>query len=64
MPSRDPERQEYVFNKIYEILYTEFIWIPEDEARHFFNDLRQLTIDWNYILKWIRTNSKSRRGDR
>ncbi len=45
----DPERQEYVFNKIYEILYTEFHFDSKDEARHFFNDLRQLTIDWNYI---------------
>jgi V/A-type H+-transporting ATPase subunit A len=45
----DPERQEYVFNKIYDILHTEFKFETKEEARQFFNDLRQLTLDWNYI---------------
>jgi V/A-type H+-transporting ATPase subunit A len=47
----DPERQEYVFNKIYDILHTEFKFETKEEARQFFNDLRQLTLDWNYIKK-------------
>ncbi len=45
----DPERQEYVFTKIYDILYTEFQFEAKPEARQFFNELRQLTLDWNYI---------------
>lgn len=43
-----PERQKYVFDKIHVILHTEFHFESKEEARHFFNDLRQLTIDWNY----------------
>lgn len=45
----DPKRQQYVFDKIYDILYTDFHFDSKKEARHFFNELRQLTIDWNYI---------------
>ena len=45
----DPERQEYVFTKIYDILYTEFQFEAKPEARQFFNELRQLTLDWNYV---------------
>jgi len=45
----DPERQEYVFTKIYNILYAEFQFEAKPEARQFFNELRQLTLDWNYI---------------
>ncbi|MBW6458082.1 MAG: V-type ATP synthase subunit A [FCB group bacterium] len=45
----DTDRQEYVFNKVYEIIRRDFHFDNKDDARHFFNDLRQLTIDWNYI---------------
>jgi V/A-type H+-transporting ATPase subunit A len=45
----DPERQSYVFNKIFEIIKSDFRFESKDTARQFFNDLRQLTIDWNYI---------------
>lgn len=43
------ERQEYVFNKIYDILFTEFKIETKAEARQFFTELRQLTLDWNYV---------------
>jgi len=45
----DPERQKYVFDKIYDILYTKFPFDTKPEARQFFNELRQLTLDWNFI---------------
>ncbi|MCD6337292.1 MAG: V-type ATP synthase subunit A, partial [Candidatus Marinimicrobia bacterium] len=45
----DPERQEYVFTKICDILYTDFQFEAKPEARQFFNELRQLTLDWNFI---------------
>jgi V/A-type H+/Na+-transporting ATPase subunit A len=45
----DTDRQEYVFNKIFDIINIDFHFADKDAARHFFNDLRQLTIDWNYI---------------
>lgn len=45
----DPERQNYVFDKIYDIINTKFRFENKEAAREFFNDLRQLTIDWNYI---------------
>jgi V/A-type H+-transporting ATPase subunit A len=45
----DPERQSYVFNKIFEIIKSDFRFESKDTARQFFIDLRQLTIDWNYI---------------
>ncbi|RKY52305.1 MAG: V-type ATP synthase subunit A [Candidatus Neomarinimicrobiota bacterium] len=44
-----PERQTYVFKKVHEILTTKFTFKDKQEARHFFNKLRQLFIDWNYI---------------
>ncbi len=43
-----PERQKYVFSKINEILSSEFQFETKDQARKFFNDLRQIFIDWNY----------------
>ncbi len=45
----DPERQKYMFDKIYDVLYTDFHFDAKDDARRFFNDLRQMTLDWNYI---------------
>jgi len=44
-----PERQEYIFNKIRDILDTEFTFGDKQEARDFFNNLRSKFIDWNYI---------------
>ena len=43
------ERQKYVFDVVKKILDTEFILEEKEQAREFFNRLRQLFIDWNYI---------------
>lgn len=45
-----PERQRYVFKKIVEILGSEFEIQEKDEARVFFNNLRQNFIDMNYTV--------------
>ena len=42
------ERQKYVFNKIVEILGSDFDFEEKDDARNFFNTLRQNFIDMNY----------------
>lgn len=44
----DLERQEYIFSKLCLILDQKFIFEHKDRARHFFYELRQLFIDWNY----------------
>ena len=44
-----PERQKYVFNFVHNVLAKHFSLKEKDEARNFFNKLRQLFIDWNYI---------------
>jgi V/A-type H+-transporting ATPase subunit A len=44
-----PERQKYVFKYIHDVLMTEFNLKEKNEARNFFNKMRQLFIDWNYI---------------
>jgi len=41
------ERQKYVFNFIYEILNSEFIFQDKPGALHFFQQLRQLFRGWN-----------------
>ncbi|MFA4843222.1 MAG: V-type ATP synthase subunit A [Candidatus Omnitrophota bacterium] len=43
------ERQKYVFNFVYEIINTEFNFDTKDNARKFFQDLRQKFIEWNTI---------------
>lgn len=48
------ERQKYVFNKVVQVLGSDFDLKDKDEARNYFNDMRQMFIDWNYT-KW---NSK------
>ncbi len=42
------ERQKYVFDKVKLVLDTDFQLEKKDQAREFFNKLRQLFIDWNY----------------
>jgi len=42
------ERQNYVFDLLFEILGSGFELKDKGEARHFFNQLRQYFIDWNY----------------
>ena len=44
-----PECQNLVFQKVLNVLQEEFKLKEKDEARGFFNKLRQLFIDWNYI---------------
>ena len=44
----DPKRQAYIFDKVYGVLFAEFKFDTKPEARQFFNELRQLTLDWNY----------------
>ena len=44
-----PERQKYVFKYVHDVLMTEFNLKEKNEARNFFNKMRQLFIDWNYI---------------
>ena len=42
------ERQRYVVDKLVEILGSSFSVASKDEARSFFNNMRQKFIDWNY----------------
>ncbi|MBU4444030.1 V-type ATP synthase subunit A [bacterium] len=44
-----PERQKYAFKYVHDVLMTEFSLKEKNEARNFFNKMRQLFIDWNYI---------------
>ena len=43
------ERQIYVFNMVNRVLKTNFHMKDKETARGFFNNMRQLFIDWNYI---------------
>ena len=43
------ERQNYVFNKVLTVLGSDFALENKDEARAFFNQMRQKFVDWNYI---------------
>ncbi|MFO7731196.1 MAG: V-type ATP synthase subunit A [Spirochaetia bacterium] len=42
------ERQNYVFDQLYDILGSILELKDKEDARHFFNQLRQHFIDWNY----------------
>ncbi|MCQ2586060.1 MAG: V-type ATP synthase subunit A [Treponema sp.] len=44
------ERQKYVFNKVVQVLGSDYDLKDKDEARNYFNDMRQLFIDWNYTI--------------
>ena len=68
-----PERQERVFNTLYDILLNPLSALSDkSEARSFFNALRQLFLDWNG-MKWnsdkfeeqeklIKSESEGKRG--
>ncbi|MBE6388549.1 MAG: V-type ATP synthase subunit A [Lentisphaerae bacterium] len=43
------ERQREMFNDVYEVLKTAFVFDEKEEARKFFLELRQLFIDRNYM---------------
>lgn len=53
------ERQTYTFKKVLSILASEFELKDKDEARSFFNQLRQKFLDWNYIL-WDKDEFKTK----
>ena len=42
------ERQRYVIDKLIRVLGSEYTLSDKDEARSFFNRMRQKFIDWNY----------------
>lgn len=42
------KRQRYCFAKVLQALDTDFQFEDKDQSRKFFNQLRQLFIDWNY----------------
>jgi len=44
----DKDRQNYAFSKVVEALKATYKFNVKDNARRFFQDLRQLFIDWNY----------------
>jgi V/A-type H+-transporting ATPase subunit A len=46
-----PERQNYIFRKIFNILNIEFRLKDKSDVRTYFHDLRQLFIDWNF-MEW------------
>jgi V/A-type H+-transporting ATPase subunit A len=48
----DVERQTYVYKKILTVLGSNFELNTKDEARTYFNQLRQSFIDWNYAV-WM-----------
>ena len=58
----DVERQTYTFNKVVKILASEFDLGNKDDARAFFNQLRQKFIDWNYS-EWDGDKFKSNEKD-
>lgn len=43
------ERQNYTFRKVLGVLGSDFTLETKDEARIYFNQLRQKYLDWNYI---------------
>jgi V/A-type H+-transporting ATPase subunit A len=42
------ERQKYVFDLLFDILGSELELHSKEEARSYFNQLRQRFVDWNY----------------
>lgn len=51
------ERQTYVFRRILSVLGSTFELEGKDEARAYFNKMRQLFLDWNYS-EWMGDNFK------
>ena len=47
--SSSPQRQDYIFRKVHQVLSAHFDLKEKQAARDFFNKLRQHFIDWNYI---------------
>ena len=47
----DKKRQNYVFDKVMNVMKNSFNFADKDAARRYFLELRQLFIDWNYIAE-------------
>ena len=43
------ERQKYVFNLLSDLLVAKSAVTAKEDARSFFNQLRQAFVDWNYL---------------
>ncbi|MCR5290075.1 MAG: V-type ATP synthase subunit A [Treponema sp.] len=56
------ERQNYVFRKVNTILGSTFSFEAKDEARGYFNKLRQNFIDWN-VAEWQSDTFKAKEND-
>ncbi|QTQ14091.1 V-type ATP synthase subunit A [Treponema parvum] len=56
------ERQNYDFRKVLLILGSDFVFESKDDARKFFNQLRQNFIDWN-VAEWQGTAFKGKEKD-
>ena len=56
------ERQTYVFKELLSILGSDFTLEGKDEARAYFNQLRQKFIDWNYS-EWMSDAFKQNEAD-
>ena len=46
----DVERQTYVFKLLLKVLGSDFVLESKDDARSYFNQMRQKFIDWNYSV--------------
>jgi V/A-type H+-transporting ATPase subunit A len=58
----DVERQTYVFKKLLTVLGSGFALETKDDARSFFNQMRQKFLDWNYS-KWQGSEFKQAEAD-
>lgn len=56
------ERQEYVFKLLLKVLGSTFKITSKDEARSYFNQMRQRFLDWNYSL-WLTDEFKRKETD-
>ena len=56
------ERQTYVYKKILNILGSDYELTSKDDARGYFNQLRQNFIDWNYS-QWMSDDFKNKESD-
>ena len=58
----DVERQTYVFKLLLKVLGSDFVLESKDDARGYFNQLRQKFIDWNYSV-WQGDDFKKNEAD-
>ena len=58
----DVERQTYVFKLLLKVLGSDFVLESKDEARGYFNQMRQKFIDWNYSV-WQSDEFKKNEAD-